>query len=350
MRGMKVTYVALDPLKYPRVKKIAYTLRKCSDIEFHVLTPKIRLVWHGNKMKRLISAFINYTTFLLQIFLAKSDIFWVANSPDILAFPLVLRRKRYIFEYRSPWSIEIEREFKSGPLVWFSSFFERFALRNAWIITLTTSRLLMRVKDYRKPTFVIPNYPLKSFGENLIPMEQFRRRYGYDLNDKVVLFVGRLTHVEGADLLPKIMEKVLGEDSIVFWIVGDGPLYEMLKAFAEKYPKRIKLFGWQPHRDIPNFIGASNVCIAPRHESSFSVYYNEEGLQKISEYMFFEKPIVACGVAESSEYLLVREDELADGILMALRGEVQKPKRRTWEDYSEKRILEMFTLIVSEKL
>jgi glycosyltransferase involved in cell wall biosynthesis len=348
---MKVTYVTLDPLKYPRVKKIASTLRKRSDIEFHVLTPKVRLVWYGNKMKRLVSAFINYTTFLMQIFFAKADIFWVANSPDILVLPLVLRRKRYILEYRSPWSIEVKREFKSGPWVWFSSFFERFALGNAWIITLTTSRLLGRVKDYRKPTFVIPNYPLKSFGENLIPMEQFRRHYGYDANDKVVLFVGRLTHVEGADLLPKIMGNVLRKDSAaVFWIVGDGPLYATLKAFAEKYPKRIKLFGWQHHGDISNFIRASNVCIAPRHESSFSVYYNEEGLQKISEYMFFEKPIVACGVAESSEYFLVSEDGMADGILRALRGEVPKPKRRTWEDYSEKRILEMFNLIVSGKL
>ncbi len=348
---MKVTYVASDPLRYPRVRKIAYTLRKRPDIKFQVLIPKIRLVWRGNVVKRIISGLINYLVIIIQIFFAKSDIFWVANSPDILALPLILRRKRYILEYRSPWSIEVKLEFKGGPLIWFASLVERFVLKNAWIITLTTSRLFVRVKGYRKPTFVIPNYPLESFGENVVSMEQFRRRYGYDKNDKVVLFVGRLTQVEGANLLPNIMENVLREDAaVVFWIVGDGPLYRTLKAFAEKYPTRIKLFGWQPYEVIPNFINASTVCIAPRNTSSLSVYYNEEGLQKISEYMFFEKPIVACGVAESNEYLLVNGDEMAAGILRALNGEVPKPKRRTWEEYSEKEICGMFNLILSGKI
>jgi hypothetical protein len=66
--------------------------------------------------------------------------------------------------------------------------------------------------------------------------------------------------------------------------------------------------------------------------------------------MFFNKPIVACGISESKEYLLVEEDEMADGVLKALRGEVAPSHRRSWEENCEKKILEMFSQIQAGKL
>jgi len=348
---LSVTYIALDPLKYPRIEKIACSLKKCKGIRFNVMIPRFKFVYRGGKIGRLFSALLNYFIILFQISCTNADFLWVANCPDILVLPLILRRKRYILEYRSPWPIEVEREFGIKQLARFANFFERLALKHAWIITLTTSKLIDRVRIFNKPVFVIPNYPLSNFGKSLISREEFRKQYGYSEKDKIVLFVGKLTSIEGADLLPKIISNCLKrEDRIVFWIVGDGPLYKTLKVFAGKFPGRVKLFGWQSHERIPNFIEAADVCIAPRHESPYSIFYNEEGVSKISEYMFFKKPIVACGVAESSEYLLVKEDEMADGILKALHSEVPCSKRRTWEEYSEKRIHEMFNLILSGKI
>lgn len=349
---MHVVYIALDPLKYPRIKKIAYSLRKYGKgVKFDVMVPKFRFVWRGGRIGRFLFAVINYFAVTLQVFFVHADFFWVANCPDILVFPLVLRGKPYILEYRSPWSIEVENEFGSGPWVCFASFFERFALRHAWIITLTTSRLRVKVRDFRKPVFVIPNYPLKSFGTVTVPKEKFRKYYDCRKDDKVVLFVGKLSRVEGADLLLKIIEDVLEKrGDVVFWIVGGGPLFPFLEKIAQRFSGRIKLFGWQPHNEIPNFIAAADACIAPRHRSHFSAFYNEEGVSKLSEYMFFEKPIVACGVAKSDEYLLVDEDEMVEGVLRALRGGVRSSRRRTWEGYSEETIFEMFNLIRSGRL
>lgn len=344
---MQVVYIALDPLKYPRIEKIAYTLRKCKDVKFNVMIPKFRFVWRGGKIGRLFFSLVNYLAVLLQIFFVRADFFWVANCPDILVIPLVLRRKRYILEYRSPWSFEVENEFGSGPWVHLAAFFEYFALKHAWIITLTSSRLMMKVKDFKRPVFVIPNYPPKSFGTITISEEEFRKRWGCRKNDKVVLFVGKLTRVEGADLLLKIVDDILKKADAVFWVVGGGPLYPLLERFAKRFPGKVKLFGWQPHAEIPNFIAAADVCIAPRHGSPYSVVYNEEGVSKLSEYMFFGKPIVACGIAKSKEYLLVDEDEMADGILKAFEGAVRPSTRKTWEDYSERKIYEMFSLIQS---
>lgn len=348
---MHVAYVAWDPLKYPRIGKITSTLRKRGDVEFHVMMPKFKFVRRGGKIGRLMASIVNYLTVLLQIFFIRGNIFFVANCPDILVIPLVFRRKRYILEYRSPWSLEVESEFGSGPWVNLAAFFERYALRNAWIVTLTTSKLMVKVKNFGKPTFVIPNYPLKDFGN--VPAnsrERVRSQFDVKDTDKVVLFVGKLTKVEGADMLTTIIEGVLKETEAVFWIVGGGPLYPSLEKLAQEHKHEVLLFDWQPHAEIPKFINASDVCIAPRHKSPYSVFYNEEGVSKISEYMFFNKPIVACGISESKEYLLVEEDEMADGVLKALRGEVAPSHRRSWEENCEKKILEMFSQIQAGKL
>lgn len=346
---MRIVYVHLDPLKYPRIKKILYSVKRCGHIEFNVMMPKIRIKRHGNILTRVLSATVNYSLTLLQILFLRADVFWVANVPDILVFPLLLKRKHYILEYRSPWSLEVEKEFGSRPLVRLSSIFENIALRHASVITLPTRKLLVRVKNFGKPTFVIPNYPLKSFKAS-VQRKNFRGQHDIGRDEKVVLFIGRLSTVEGADMLPNIIIRVLEkEKNVVFWVVGDGPLFSSLNRFAEKVPGKLRLFGWQPYRNIPDFINSADICIVPRHASPHSIYYNEENVQKISEYMYFKKPIIACGIAESEEYLLVKEDEMVDGIIRALNAEVALPNSRTWEDYSEKGIFEMLNTLNSQK-
>ena len=346
---MRILYVAFDPLKYPRIKKIAHTLRKYKNVTFEVMIPKFRIEKRGERIWRFLIAALNYPAVLLQVLFVRADMFWVANCPDILVLPLVLRRKKYILEYRSPWAIEVEGEFGGGPWIRLAAFFERFALQHSCIVTLTTSRLITRVEEFGKPVFVIPNYPLKTFGAFIVSKGETRKQQHCSEDDKVVLFVGKLSRVEGGDILPKIIEGVLKKDNVIFWIVGGGPLFLSLKKFAQRFPKNVKLFGWQPHEEIPNLIAAADVCIAPRHKSRFSTYYNEEGVSKFSEYMFFQKPIVACGVAESGEYLLVNENEMVNGILMALNGEAALPRRRTWEDHCEEKIRGMLSLLSSWK-
>ena len=344
---MKVVYIALDPMKYARIRKIAHSIKKYSDVEFDVMVPKVRFIWHGGKIGRLFVGIINYLAVILQIMFVKADVFWVANCPDILALPIVLRRGRYILEYRSPWSLQITLEFSGGPWAQLSAIIEDIALKHADIITLTTSKLLARVKHYGKPVFVIPNYPLEKMFRLTVSREDFRREKGVHDKEKVVLFVGRLSRVEGTDMLCNIAISVLEKTDAVFWFVGDGPLFHLLRRCRERFPRNIKLFGWRPHEEIPNFINAADVCIVPRHEVSYSGFYNEEGVAKISEYMFFEKPIVACGIAESEQYLLVDEKEMAEGIIKAINGEVVPSTRRTWEGYCEKEICKPICLLTS---
>ena len=63
--------------------------------------------------------------------------------------------------------------------------------------------------------------------------------------------------------------------------------------------------------------------------------------------MLFGKPIVACGIAGSKQYLLLDEKEMAEGIIEALNGKVPSPSYRTWEDCCEKKICELVGLLRS---
>jgi len=346
MTRMKLIYITLDPKRYPRVKKLESTFHKRSNIDFQAMIPRFKIEFKKNKMTRLIFGAINYTLILLQILFVKGDAFWVANCPDILVLPLILRRRKYILDYRSPWSIEVNVELGKGPWVWLSLILENIALKNAKVISVTTSKLLTRTERFQKPSLIIPNYPMKNFQPDA-PRKTFRKLQGVPDNAKIILFIGKLARVEGVDLFPGIISDVLKntENKVVFWIVGDGTLRPLIENIEKKHPNAVRLFGWQPYNKIPNFINASDVCIAPRDETPHSRYYNEENLFKISECGFYRKPIVACGIAPSKYYMLVKKDRMAKGIADAIAGRGIVPEPRTWEDHCEEKVLEAVRLI-----
>jgi glycosyltransferase involved in cell wall biosynthesis len=347
--SLKVVYVTLYPEQYPRVKKVATTLEG-EGIKFQALTARIRLKLGNKKFERLISAFITYTSFTLQIFLTKADIYWVSNSPAIFVMPIILKKRPYILDYRSPWPLVVKLEFGEGMLSRIAQQLAYASLKYAKVVTLTTSTLLKDVERFEKRVYVIPNYPEKDSFKPDVSYDQFRKLHGVKKDERVILFMGRLSKIEGVDSLPTIVEGLLQKSKkILLWIVGDGFLRPEVEQLERKFPKNVKFFGWRPHREIPKFVNAADVCIIPFPETPFFHYYNEEGLNKISEFMFFGKPIVACGIAPSNEYLLVKRQDMVKGILEALEGKAPKPTRRTWEDECKEKVLEVIEFVKSSE-
>lgn len=342
---LNLVYVTLYPEKYPRVKKIAAALQD-ENISFQALTPRIRIKLGNSRVERIVSAVITYTSYLLQILFTQADVYWVANSPDIFVAPLILKKSNYILDYRSPWSLEVELEFGKGMLSRLAKLLTSIAIHKAKFVTVPSSTLKKDVQRYEKKVYVIPNYPLKEDFKPTTSRTKFRKQNSVADNEKVILFTGRLAQVEGVDILARIVEELENRrEDLVFWIVGDGVLTPLVQDLARKFPRNVKFFGWQQYKEIPNFVNAADVCIVPRHETPFSSYYNEEGVQKIAEYMFFRKPIVASGIAPSKEYLLVEVQDITNGVLSALDGKAPKPTPRTWEDDSKKKVLQVIESI-----
>lgn len=332
---LKIVYLGTEPEADVRMRKIEESLKK-HGYQFEILKPKFRTIIGG----RAFSAVIRYVSYMLQIFLSQADLYWVANAPDVVATPLIIRRRKYIYDFRSVWSNEIRAEFGPGLWVFLARVLERLSMKNAKIIVLNTDTLAGDAEPFGKPLLLVPNYPSNNF-KATVHRSKFRETHGVKADTKVVLYVGRLSRVEGADRFPEILRELKKHREIKIWIVGAGPLESLIKRLEETYPKTLKFFGWQPYEMIPNFINAADVCIAPRHADHNSPYYNEKGVMKISEYMMFKKPIVCSGIAPSSQYLLVKEEELVDGIMKALIGEAPTPTPKTWEEHAEPKLLEV---------
>jgi len=344
MKNFKIVYLGTEPEADVRMKKISRSLKK-HGYQFEALKPKFRTTVGG----RAVSAIARYMSYMLQILLSKADFYWVANAPDVVAIPLIVLGRNYVYDFRSVWSNEIRAEFGRGLWPFLARVVEKLAMKNAKVIVLNTDTLSEDAKPFGKPLFLVPNYPTKDF-ETTIDRSRFRQMHGIRGDTKIVLYVGRLSRVEGADRFPKIAEELSKHPKIKLWIVGAGPLENLVQQLEKTYPTTLKFFGWQPYDMIPNFINTSDVCIAPRHVDHNSRYYNEKGVLKISEYMMFKKPIVCTGIAASSQYLLVEEDKLVDGILRALKGEAPTPTPKTWEENAEPQLLEVIRASLAKPL
>lgn len=338
-----ITYLHTNPDMHPRTRKIKDTLEK-HGFKFVVFKPKVRV----NLKNRIVSSGINYFLFFLQSLFVSGDILWVANCPDTVGIGPWLTGKKYVYDYRSPWSKEVEIEFGKGILSKLAGMIEQRVRERASAIVVVSSQMQKDVEHLRKPVFVVPNYPSKYFvpskGKRIM-----RDLLGSNQDSKVILFVGKLSRVEGADMLEEIAEGLSSLNGFELWIVGDGPLRTQIEDLADKYPAIVKFFGWIDYRDIPNYITAADVCIVPRHPNPFSEYYSEQGIQKIAEYIALGKPVVACNIARSGNYILVPENAFVDGIKKTINSEAPTVRKGFWESDSEPKLLEVISTILAPK-
>jgi glycosyltransferase involved in cell wall biosynthesis len=90
-----------------------------------------------------------------------------------------------------------------------------------------------------------------------LSMEGARKLLGLPLEEKIVLFVGTLSEMKGAHLIPKIATLL---PNVLFLVVGDGPLRSL---FTGNIPRNLRYFGYRPVEEIRHFYRASDVVLVP---------------------------------------------------------------------------------------
>lgn len=145
------------------------------------------------------------------------------------------------------------------------------------------------------------------------PQDQLlaRERLNLELNHKYLLFSGNLMPWQGVEYLlhamPRVLQSVPGARML---IVGDGLVKDGLVALSNRLgiADRVIFTGTIPYEQVPVYINASDVCVAP-----FTKARNEKiGLSplKIYEYMACRKPVVASDIRGIHELLLDSEGGL----------------------------------------
>jgi glycosyltransferase involved in cell wall biosynthesis len=165
----------------------------------------------------------------------------------------------------------------------------------------------------------LDRFHMDQVDENLVKSQ-------YKLRDNVVTYLGQLNGSQYASLFLKMARHLLDErDDITFFVVGNGYKFLDLMREAEELglKEHVIFTGSVPHEMVPNFLKASDVCVAAFEDTPQT---RTKSPLKICEYLAAGRAIVASEMGEVSEML----DHGNCGVLVrpgdarALAGGVQK--------------------------
>ena len=127
------------------------------------------------------------------------------------------------------------------------------------------------------------------------PQDQTRARTELRISRgaTVLLYVGGLDMYHDLGPLIDALGQQTSRHSIELHVVGDGELRAQYEANARRMGVRTTFYGQVGHRDVPRFIAASDLCLAPYQPSRFYAGKIAFSTLKIPEYMACERPVVS---------------------------------------------------------
>ncbi|MGV8174935.1 MAG: glycosyltransferase, partial [Methanothrix sp.] len=262
----------------------------------------------------------------------RPDIVHIFNVPDIIYHGFGALRgqgyKKLIYDYRSPWGVELAQTFGAPGRI-FAERFEGELAVDADAITTVNEPLGEKVLQYSpgKSVRVIPNYPLSSFSAKDSGAGAEAEDIEGGPGDGPVVFIGRVCTQEG---IGKLLEVARAIPEREFWIVGGGPFADL---YLWRMPKNIKNLGWQPHDRIAAILRKARLCLIPREENALTPYSTDKSVWKLNEYLSLGKMVVASGVTareKRKNLSIVKSERLVEAVRESLSRE---PEKLLAEDY-----------------
>ncbi|HQB12658.1 MAG TPA: glycosyltransferase family 4 protein [Candidatus Omnitrophota bacterium] len=176
-----------------------------------------------------------------------------------------------------------------------------------------------------------------------VSAEPARKKHGLLNREEIVLYIGQLHGAQYVDLFIQAASIILRKrPDVRFFIVGEGFMEWKLRQMVNelRLGHRVIFTGSVSHSEIPFYIAAATVCVAPFRDTLVT---RCKSPLKIVEYMASGKAIVASDVGEVRKMLggagiLTPPGDfgaLADGILLVLGNEAL---RADLENASRKRV------------
>jgi glycosyltransferase involved in cell wall biosynthesis len=159
---------------------------------------------------------------------------------------------------------------------WLRRQFENLVYRLIdFLVTGTSGMAELYSQHYHLPLSKIKVMP------NWLSLERFslpsreetaalKKELGVSYQDKILLFVHRLSRRKGAHLLPLIFRQAAASSKKLI-IIGDGPERENLEKemSGEIAEGKVKFLGWQPNKEIIKFYALADVFLLPSEEEGF---------------------------------------------------------------------------------
>ena len=145
-----------------------------------------------------------------------------------------------------------------------------------------------------------------------------------DRGATVLLYVGGLDMYHDLEPLIEALGSGAVPVSLELHVVGDGELREEYESTARRRGVRAKFYGQVDHREVPRFVAAADLCLAPYQPSRFYAGKISFSTLKIPEYMACERPVASVPQGHiakliehgSSGFLLANEIQAWEHFLM----------------------------------
>lgn len=251
------------------------------------------------------------------------NVIMIANPPDIF-FPIIwmwrLLGKKTVFDHHDLTPELFATKFKvdRSVILSFFLFAERRMLRGVHkVISTNESYKAIAMKRGRRASddvIVIRNSPDPARFSVRQPEPELRKSAKY-----LLAFLGEIGQQDGVDILVRAVKSIsaaLGPDSVHCVVLGGGPHYENIVAYAKDQgiSDKITFTGRADNDTICRVLSTADIAVDP---CPGSLHANLSTATKIMEYMFFSLPIVAFELHETRSsgadtVCYARVDEEAD--------------------------------------
>jgi len=207
----------------------------------------------------------------------------------------------------------------------------RMLLDAARIVSVSAgirSDLISRYQLAPNHVVVIPN---GADTTHFRPMDRLscRSRLGLDTAPAVVCFVGNLVAWQGVEMLLDASTRLASvRPDLNVLIIGDGPELPGLKELAARMglSDRVRFTGRVPYAMVPEYISASDVCVAPLSRG------RKASPIKVFEYLACGRPVIVSDVDQIGEFVrrtgsgIVFEPEDINAFTAAIESIVEHPR------------------------
>lgn len=232
----------------------------------------------------------------------RPDLIYERYSPFAVAGGIVASKMGipHVLEVNSPLARE-GKQYRGQALPEVADTLELMAFENAGLIITVSSELreeLIRNGVQPGKIHVVPNGvdPRMFTPEGEIYKQGFGEKF-------TLGFVGSLKPWHGIETMIEAFQSLAQDPDIHLLVVGDGPMAEQLETLREEYPEQVHLVRAVPHDEVPCYVRAMDIALAP-YPFIKDFYFSP---LKILEYMSAGRATVASNIGQISELLVNRE-------------------------------------------
>ncbi len=222
---------------------------------------------------------ISFVKFAFLAFLKakklKGDIIFASSTPLTISLPGIfaarLNRIPFYFEVRDLWpEIPIAMGYLKNPILRYLALkLEKYSYHN--------SRGIVALSDGMKDGIINTGYPsekvtvipngadLDSFDFNKDFKSDFRKKFGFEDNDVIILYPGTFGRVNNLEYLVDLANKFIYQNNIKFMLVGEGNERDLIINKAKSlslFQRNMFFFDKIPKNEISNYFSMSDIVIS----------------------------------------------------------------------------------------